>query len=35
LKAARLDHEHPSNKEDEVLLCRYPEGGNVIGEKPY
>lgn len=24
-----------SNEQDEVLVCRYLEGGNVIGEKPY
>jgi hypothetical protein len=24
-----------SNEEDEVLVCRYLEGGNVIGERPY
>ena len=23
------------NDEDEILVCRYVEGGNVIGEKPY
>ena len=23
------------NDEDEILVCRYLEGGNVIGEKPY
>lgn len=23
------------NKEDEILVCRYVEGGNVIGERPY
>lgn len=24
-----------ANDEDEVLVCRYLEGGNVIGERPY
>ena len=24
-----------SNKEDEILVCRYVEGGNVLGEKPF
>ncbi len=24
-----------SSQEDEVLVCRYLEGGNVIGEKPF
>ncbi len=24
-----------ASKDDEVLVCRYVEGGNVIGEKPY
>ena len=24
-----------ASEEDEVLVCRYLEGGNVIGEKPY
>jgi hypothetical protein len=24
-----------ASKEDEILVCRYLEGGNVIGEKPY
>jgi len=24
-----------SSEEDDVLVCRYLEGGNVIGEKPY
>lgn len=24
-----------AGEEDEVLVCRYLEGGNVIGEKPY
>jgi hypothetical protein len=23
------------NNEDEILVCRYVEGGNVMGEKPY
>jgi len=23
------------NGEDEILVCRYAEGGNVIGERPY